>query len=99
VNETKGEKVRTIADVQAEIGVVSNPADGRSWYRLYGPDFGDFDTTVGHYRRTNADGRLVLVRDDTMQEITCESHGPGPGGLGSGWRYYVPQHTKTEVGE
>lgn len=32
---------RTIAEIEAEIGVIVNPEDGRSWYRLLGRGFGD----------------------------------------------------------
>lgn len=80
---------RTIKDVQKEIGAVINPADGRSWYLLIGPDFGDFDTTVGHYRRTNPDGTLAVIRDDTMQEARCQSRPPHP--LSTGWRHIIEE--------
>jgi hypothetical protein len=78
---------KTIAEVEAEIGVIFNPSDGRSWYRLLGNDFGDFDTTCGHYRRTDEDGMLVLLRDDTMTEVRAYPHSPGV--LASGWRHVI----------
>ena len=80
--------MRTIPEVQADIGIIVNPADGRSWYRLLGSDFGDWDTTCGHYRRTDEDGTLVLIRDDNMTEVRAYPHGPGgPGAtVASGWR-------------
>lgn len=81
------QKMRTIPEVEAEIGVIKNPADGRSYYRLLGSDFGDFDVTCGHYRRTNPDGMLVLIRDDTMEECLAYPNAPGP--LAAGWRGIV----------
>ncbi len=76
-------KLRTIAEIEAEIGVVANPADGRSWYRMLGSEFGDFDCTCGHYRSTNADGTVVLIRDDTMATINAKPLYDSP--LASGW--------------
>ena len=80
-------KGATIAEVQSQIGEITNPADCRSWYRLLGEEFGDWDVTCGHYWRTDPDGMLVLVRDDTMQEV--RAYPQCPGNLASGWRWVV----------
>lgn len=82
--------VRTLSEVEAEIGIIVNPADGRHWYRLLGEDLGDFDCTCGHYRRTNADGSLTLVRDDTMAEV--RAYADAPDELASGWRHIIEEH-------
>lgn len=79
--------LRTIADIEREIGVCFNPVDGRSWYRMLGENFGDWDCTCGHYRRANADGSVVLVRDDTMAEINAKPRYGDP--LASGWAHMI----------
>lgn len=73
--------------MSTKINLVANPADGATSYVLWGAGIGDLDVVFGYYRETTPDGSLMLLRDDTMKMVKCPAKGPGPGTLGSGWRY------------